>query len=107
MVEVEYKKGCNFRNKIQVCNFKAEDCRPEKCDMFDIKWTLKSVDKVYQDIRKRLLFIQDEIKVMKKNGEKKTNPEKYKLLKQERFDNVKGGIYMSRAFERLKREGRR
>lgn len=103
----EYKEHCGFRNKINVCSFKAEDCSPEKCDMYNIEWNRKSLETEFKKIKKRLKEIQEEIKSMKKSGEKKTDPDKYKALKVERFDLVKGGIYLGKAFERVKREGRR
>jgi len=100
---MDYKEGCGFREKVGVCNFRAEDCEPSECDMFDIPFTSKGIKKQSRIERKKVIGLAKKIKAMKKNHEHKTKPEEYKQAKADLKDIVIGMVKLSKAYEYCKR----
>jgi hypothetical protein len=98
-----YKKGCGFREKVNVCGFKKEDCNSKECDMFDIEFTAKEILKKSKQERKEIIDLTMKMKEMKKNHEHKTNPEEFKKIKSLRKDKVIGMIKLSKAYNFCKR----
>lgn len=60
----EYKKDCGFRNHLNRCNFKVEDCNETECDMYPINWDKDSINKIISKEKDRLknykLFLKSE-----------------------------------------------
>lgn len=101
-----FKADCGFRNKIKVCNFKPEDCNPEKCDMYNIEFSVKAIKKQAKIEQKAVKELEKKRVKMKKTGEHKTKIEEYKKIKSTRNDKVYGLIKLSKAMVYLKRTGR-
>lgn len=101
-MQAKHKK-CGFRDKVKVCAFKPEDCKPEECDFFDIEFAPKPIKKVFKKERAEVIKLTNEMKMMKKKGEHKENPEKYKELKKLRNDKAVGIIKLSKAYMYVKR----
>lgn len=101
-----FKADCGFRNKIKVCNFKPEDCTPEKCDMYNIEFSVKAIKKQAKIEQKAVKELEKKRVKMKKAGEHKTNRDEYKKIKTERNDKVYGLIKLSQAIVYLKRTGK-
>jgi len=99
----EYKENCGFREKVGVCNFMVEDCKPEQCDMYDIPFTSKGIKKQSRIERKKVIEFDKKIKAMKKNHEHKSKPEEYKKVKADLKDIVIGMVKLSKAYEYCKR----
>lgn len=100
-----FKADCGFRNKIKVCGFKPEDCTPEKCDMYNIEFSVKAISKQAKIEQKAVKKLEKKRVKMKKTGEHKTNREEYNKIKAKRNDKVYGLIKLSKAIIYLKRTG--
>lgn len=96
-----YKEGCGFREKVNVCKFREEDCNPEKCDMFNIKFTSKDIMKTTKIERKNVIDLTKQMKDVKKKDR-----EKYLELKELRKDKVIGMVKLSKAYMYCKRTGK-
>ena len=60
-----YKKNCNFREKINACTFKAEDCNKKNCDFHSLKWN-------WMHLLRKLKIEQNRLnKLKKQNADKK------------------------------------
>jgi hypothetical protein len=96
-----YKK-CGFR-KINLCKFREEDCRPDKCDMYDIPFNVKGILKQAKIEREAVTQLTNKMVKMKKAGEHKTNKDKYDEIKKLRSDKVYGMLKLSKAYMHCKR----
>jgi len=99
---MSFKEGCGFREKADVCGFKAEDCN-KGCDFYDLEYSIKAIKKRSKEEQKNVITLTDDMKEFKKQGFKKTNPEGYKKIKNERKDKVIGMMKLSKAYVKLKR----
>ena len=97
-----YKK-CGFRDKVNVCSFKPEDCNPEECDFYNIDFSVKGIKKQTDKEKKLFIEIHEELKQMKKDKTHKEDKERYNHLKKQRKDKVLGILKLSKAFAYLKR----
>jgi len=96
-------KICGFRDKVKVCNFKAEDCTPEKCDMYNIDFTAKSILAHSKQLQEKLREITPKVeKVAETQGK---SSEEYKKLRAVQADIAYGMAYMSKAYMWCKRRG--
>jgi hypothetical protein len=100
---MSYKKGCGFREKVNVCTFKEEDCNKKECDMFDIDFTAKSILKKSKEERQSVIELTQQMRKMKKEHEHKKNPKEYKRIKDLRKDKVIGMVKLSKAYNYCKR----
>lgn len=96
-----HKSPCGFRDKIQCCSFKEEDCSPEKCDMYNIEFTSKAILQVMKEEQAKVKQINDEMQ--KFRLAKDTNNDHYKELKKQLADVCYGCAYLSKAYVHLKR----
>lgn len=103
MIQMDYKKDCGFREKVSVCGFIPEDCRPEKCDMFEIPFSVKGILKQSKKERKEVVKLTEKLSEMKKNHEHKTKKEEYEKVKADRKDRVIGMMKLSKAYVYCKR----
>ena len=103
--EKKHKK-CGFRDKIDVCRFKPEQCNAKDCDMHSIEFTLRKVLAKTKVLRAEIKVLHGRKKAMKKAGYHKTNPDEYKELKHNIADKVSGMMKMSQAYMYCKRTGK-
>lgn len=99
-------KECDFRKMVKLCTFKPEDCNPESCDWFNLKFSSGDVVKAARVVRKKILDSHKKMKKMKKAGEHKTNAKDYKDVKQQRNRDVKDLITIMKTVEYMKRIGK-
>lgn len=99
---MSYKK-CGFKEKVNVCGFKAEDCNPKECDMYNIKFTAKDINKQAKLEKREIIRLTKDMRKMKKNHEHKTKAKEYKAMKKLRKDKVIGMVKLSKAYMYCKR----
>ena len=110
-----YKTPCYFRTHLNVCTFKEEDCCPEKCDMYNVEFTVKGVnaeikkiDEIINEKNKEVQEWQKEIKANYDNYSEEAKEEKKQYLKdllKEAKDLYTGKEYMKKAKKYCKRVG--
>jgi len=88
---------------VSVCSFKAKDCKPDECDMFNIPFTSKGIKKQSSIERKEVVRLTKELRSMKKQHQHKTDKEKYEQVKADRKDKILGMIKLSKAYMYCKR----
>lgn len=109
-----YKVNCGFM-KLGCCSFKPEDCRPEKCDMYHVEFTSKSLRKEIKKLKDKIKElvatdlkmkkIKSLVKLEKENrdhAEVVAYKKKLMLIK----DYGKGLEYLEKAYRHLKRCGK-
>ena len=96
-----YKK-CDFRDRAKVCNFREDDCNPDACDFYEIKFEGKAIKKKIKELRKEVINLHERLKEMKKNHEHKENKEVYKKVKKERNDKAIGIMKLSKSYATIK-----
>lgn len=102
--ENKYKQGCIFKEKVDCCTFRVEDCNVNECDFYPLDATIKSIsDKAKEEI-KVVKDIEKQLIQLRKSGNKKSD--EYKELKRLQGDKAKGVYYMSKALGWLKRTGK-
>lgn len=82
-------RPCGFRDRVGICKFHAEDCKPEMCDFYNIPFNSR-------DILKRMKAEHEDIKRLQETRENQD------LLK----DKVNDYAYLSQAWTYLKRCGK-
>jgi len=98
-----FKKDCGFRNKLEVCGFKPEDCNKEKCDFFIIPYELKPIKKQMDKEFVKIRDLEKQIKDMKAKKQHKEDEYKkhYQKLKLQVSDLKLGYIYLCKAVDNL------
>ena len=96
----DYKK-CGFRDRVDVCRFRAEDCNPSECDMHDIPFTAKGILKQANAEKKIVRELRKKLKVLKKEGK----TDEVKEIKAKIKDKGVGGVKLLRAYAYCKRRG--
>lgn len=110
-----YKAVCGFKWKAKVCNFKEEDCTPEKCDFHDLEFNAKAikerinkVEERQKELKKKYLKFSSLKSLMKKakKGEIDEEGDEAKEIKKkglEYIDNETGLKYLRDAYKFCKR----
>lgn len=103
VVDYLFKANCGFKEKAKICKFKKEDCNSEKCDFFNVEYSIKGIKKQIKFERKEIINLDKQKKQMKKNHEHKLEPEKYKKIKSLIKDKAMGIMLLTKAYMLIKR----
>lgn len=113
---MSFKDDCRFRTLANVCNFKAKDCSPTNCDMYNIEFSSVAIKQELDKINERIRELGEEIGIndkakMKrlykafKNGEDAPELDGIEQKANRLTDLGYGKQYMEKALKFCKRAG--
>lgn len=94
-------KPCGFRDKVNVCKFKPEDCNATKCDMYSLEFNAKAIKAEIKRLRCKVKELQKQLIDIAKTQGKAS--EAYKETLADRNDCVYGIVYLSKSYLWVKR----
>lgn len=108
-----YKEGCGFREKVDACNMREDQCRPEKkglknlefCGFYELDFTMRAIKKKTKELHKEFMELHKKKRKLEKEGKKKTD--EYKETKKLRKDRFVGLAKLGLASKYLSSRGQR